>query len=1058
MGSDELDIHLLGRFAVLRDGEEIPTAAFGGRLSRRLLRYLVCRDGDLVPHDILVDVLWGDDPPADPAANLKVLVNRARRVVGAAILSGPGGYRFDPTVCEVDARRFLDAVDIGSAALREGDHDAATVAFDAAISAWSGEPLPEDLYEPWAEGPRRRLGDAYLRALESSADAALSRGDDARAVELAALACDRERLRERAHLLLARGLAAVGDRARALQVVRGIIDRTAAELGLDPSPAVARLQTELLTDGAPTTDAQTPTAALAVGRRGGQPSTLPYVVRGDDLPHAQHAVTAEPPHPVVVAGAPGTGKTRLLEEVAAWHTRPLLVRAHLAERDQDGSLLRDVLRGVTGTDGHVVDGLHPQVRDGLATLVPEFGPTRRLPTPDPPSLRSLVTEGTVALLAAVTAAGGLLIIDDVQWADPTSLEVLAAAIARLPDLAVLVSHRSRGTGSDEPVDRFLAQLHAGTAPVCSIRLGVFSRDALAVVVAAPLPRLIADHTDSSPFTVTQVVAAWRAADLVDERDGRLALRPDTEEAELVAVARASHERSVRTRVNRHAGHRREVLELIALLGRDAPARLLADACGRPIGEVHRDLDELTRTGLLVTGPRGWTVAHALIGEVVTGAIDRPDRRRRHATLAAALRRVGADPGELARHLEAGGDTAAAARAYADATAQRLRRAATAEAVRHAAKGLRLASGGQLRRDLLRLHADALAARGQLTHARAQLREAVRDTTNGPERAGLLTRLSVLSLGADDLHRAEELAELAILEAGDDHAARARALTTAAVVDMNQDRAHRARERSDEALGLYEQLRDPSGVATILDARAMARFLEGDVTGAVDAFHRVACAFEDAGQLLQVITPRSTRGHALVFADRPQDGLADTEAAAQLADALGHAEGQAYAAWHRSEALTGLRRLDEAVATARSAVAVAARIGHRGWTATGYLALGLAHAAAGEDDPAAEAYREALGLTTSLPLFHGWAASRLARLLIRRGRLEEAAPLVELATTAPPALGRYEARLAEAELLAARGDPAAGETARRAFALARGGGHLASARILGELASMDGAHQ
>lgn len=442
------------------------------------------------------------------------------------------------------------------------------------------------------------------------------------------------------------------------------------------------------------------------------------------------------------------------------------------------------------------------------------------------------------------------------------------------------------------------------------------------------------------------------------------------------------------------------------------------------------------------------MVHELTARTVLSDLDDPRRRQLHTRLAAGLHDTDADPGEVATHLQAAGDRIAAARAHAEAAATRLSRAATEEAARHAAAGLRLEPFGRLRQRLLRLHADALAARGELSVARTRLREALRETTDGPGRAGLLARLAEMSLGAEDLTRAEELAERAILEAGTDPASRARSLSVAAVVDMNQRRVNRSRERSDEALALYRSLRDASGVGEILDARAMARFLEGDITGAITDFHRVACAFEDAGQLLRIVTPRSTRGHALVFADRPADGLADIDAAGELATVLGHAEGQAYTDWHRSEALTALGRLDDAIAAADTALATAERIEHRGWAATANLALGLARAAAGEPDLAESAYRAALRLSQSLPLFRGWAAARLARLHLQHRRIDDAVPLVDLAAQAPPALGGYEARLAKVELLHARHDPHADRARQHALALAHGGGHLASARILG----------
>jgi hypothetical protein len=66
--------------------------------------------------------------------------------------------------------------------------------------------------------------------------------------------------------------------------------------------------------------------------------------------------------------------------------------------------------------------------------------------------------------------------------------------------------------------------------------------------------------------------------------------------------------------------------------------------------------------------------------------------------------------------------------------------------------------------------------------------------------------------------------------------------------MNLERPERAEVRYAEALSLFEQVGDARGVADVLDARAMAAFLHGDVTASIAAFDRVARLFTDAGNL------------------------------------------------------------------------------------------------------------------------------------------------------------------------------------------------------------------
>ncbi|WP_214364714.1 hypothetical protein [Pseudonocardia sp. H11422] len=96
--------------------------------------------------------------------------------------------------------------------------------------------------------------------------------------------------------------------------------------------------------------------------------------------------------------------------------------------------------------------------------------------------------------------------------------------------------------------------------------------------------------------------------------------------------------------------------------------------------------------------------------------------------------------------------------------------------------------------------------------------------------------------------------------------------------MNLGRGERAAERAEAALGLYQQLGDGQGGARILDGRAMATFLAGRIGEGVELFGRVGELFTGSGELLRVVTPRSSRGRGLVFLARPDDGVAETTAA------------------------------------------------------------------------------------------------------------------------------------------------------------------------------------
>ena len=134
-------------------------ASFGGRKVRALLRILVTHRGRFLPHEVLAERLWPDRLPADPAANLQVLVNRARRAVGRGdlILTGPGGYALtaEPWLV-VDVDQYLE--DLRRCAGLSGE--TAVRAYRETLAVSDAEPLAEDRYasgqlRTWMRSARR---------------------------------------------------------------------------------------------------------------------------------------------------------------------------------------------------------------------------------------------------------------------------------------------------------------------------------------------------------------------------------------------------------------------------------------------------------------------------------------------------------------------------------------------------------------------------------------------------------------------------------------------------------------------------------------------------------------------------------------------------------------------------------------------------------------------------------------------------------------------------------------------------------------------------------------
>jgi DNA-binding SARP family transcriptional activator len=1019
-----VELRLLGRFVVLRDARELPAAEFGGRKVRALLRMLAVRRGAFVSHSALAEMLWGQRQPADPSANLQVLVNRARRALGRPelVVTGPGGYALTGgDAFAVDAEQFLAGVERArGCGGREG-----LAEYSSALAGWGGEPLAEDADADWAAEYRAHLVRARQHALEEAAQLALELGEPERAVEFAAAASNADPLREVAVLGLVRALAAVGDPAAALARYDAYRHALADELGVDPSEDAQAFHAQLLHGRPVAAAARPPTAEPDF-------TGVPFVGRVAQLA-ALERVGARP-EVVLLSGPSGAGKSRLLDLLAA-RTPVVLVRAFLAERDEPWSLARSLLREVLAADATAAAELPVAIRAALAWLLPEAELDEPGGAPDPESRRALLVEAAVRMLGAARAA---IVVDDAQWADPTSLTLVEAVLAHLDCAGAVFAVRPAEVGERDAVAEFVGRLRR-TARV--VELPPLSEADIADLAGdRHLAAALAASTDGTPIAIVEALRALAAeGSIVRTTRQRWRMADRSALARVGEVAVEGQRRAIAARAAAQPAEAQDVLGLLALLAREVPARLLAAATGADERRVLDVLGALARNGLARLGERGWASAHDMVAEVIAERLAVDERGRLHGLLARAFESVATEPGEVASHWLGAGDTERAADAYLRAAQRALEEFAHREAVALSEAGLGIGPPAEIGAALRETRAEARARLGDIAGARADLRDALSLQGRGPARARLLGRLAMLASGADDLLRAAELAEVALVEAGPDPGARARALEIAAVLDMNLDRAQRAEQRAAEALALYERIGDAKGTARVLDGRAMATFLDGAISRGSELLQRAADLFEDSGDLVHVITPRSTAGHGRVFGGDAAGGLALITSALDLTRTLGHPEGEAYALWHTAEACAALGRPAEAIAAGEQALAVAQRLGHRGWTATAWRALGIARQSAGDLDSALAAFERSLDCSQHFNLFASWAAARCALVLVALGRTGAAAPLVTRALAEGPPLGHFEARLAEVELAAALGAPTTSALAAEALRLADAAG-------------------
>ncbi|MET9631914.1 BTAD domain-containing putative transcriptional regulator [Lentzea sp. NPDC006480] len=295
-----VEFGLLGDVEVRVDGQVVDV---GHARQRCVLAALLVDVNRLVPVDVLVDRVWGEQVPHRARNAVAGYVSRLRQVLpsGVRITGRQGGYVLTVDPLSVDLHRFDHLVQRARV-----EPDEATSLLSEALGLWRGEPF-STLDTPWLAGVRSSLEARRLAALLDRNDLVLDQGQHgsllAELEELATLLPLDERVAGQLILALYR----CGRQADALLRYEQVRVRLADELGTDPGPALRLLHKQMLTaDAALTVSA--PAAARPVPRQLPAPPRS-FAGRGREL--AALDAIMDGGHPIVVSGTAGVGKTAL---------------------------------------------------------------------------------------------------------------------------------------------------------------------------------------------------------------------------------------------------------------------------------------------------------------------------------------------------------------------------------------------------------------------------------------------------------------------------------------------------------------------------------------------------------------------------------------------------------------------------------------------------------------------------------------------------------------------------------------------------------------------------
>ncbi len=641
---------VLGPLEVL-DGSGSPID-LGGRQPRTLVAVLLAAGGRRVTVDALLDAIWGESPPASATGTLQSYVSRLRRRFAddRRLIWDESGYRLDADPDEVDFWRFEALAEQGREALDQGRPQEARTVLDEAAGLWRGAALVEFADLDFAVGLATRLEQRRIAALEDRFAADLALGRHAAVIGELVELMGAHPLREGLRVQLAVALYRSGRQAEALRALADAGRTLREELGIEPSRQLSDLEAAILSHDpaldlpmltgpaspAPLAAPESPPAAAAT------PVGHALVGRDTELRQLVDALgeSSFDARFAVIEGEPGIGKTRLADElrsiaagrgaVAVWG------RSHEGGAAPALWPWLSPLRAIAG-----------RARDVPAVLAQMLAGDVPVTAGQAQSAQFERFEAVAVLLEDVSATVPVVVLlDDLQWADGTSLELLGFLAGRLGcGVLVVGTMRQLEVGRNDAVTDALAavarrpgsrrlQLRGLTATATATVLD----DAAARAVAPSVAATIHARAEGNPFYAIEL------SRLVDEEGGMGAEVPAT-------VGDV-----VRRRLARLPASTRELLGVAAVVGRDVEMTLLARAADRAFDVVLDDLEPAVVHRLLVDVPElpaGLRFSHALVREVVLEDMTSLRRARLHLEVADAIESGGAgvdDAEILAEHL------------------------------------------------------------------------------------------------------------------------------------------------------------------------------------------------------------------------------------------------------------------------------------------------------------------------------------------------------------------------------------------------------------------------
>lgn len=684
-----LKIRLLGTPRVERDGRLVE---FDTRKADALLAYLALT-GDQVRRDTLAALLWPDYDTSSARAALRRTLSALRKGIGETFLEASHeniglAHTEDIWVDALVFRRLIKDTRTHAHPPDAGCSEC-LASLNQAAELYRGDFLSgfglrdSAAFDDWQFFQADELRQELAWVLERLTAAHASRGDYEAAIASARRWLSLDPLREEAHRQLMRLYAWSGQRNAALRQYRECVRILEQEIGVPPLDETDELFQQILENRLPPapTASESPPAFPAAGDQPEQgvsqdvgillegsfavPS-IPLIGRADEWQTLIlcHSAARHNGWLVLLEGEAGIGKTRLAEEFVI-HASTLgaqIFQGRCYEGETNLAFapiaegLGVLMKGQTAAERLSRVPIHwlveaARLQPEISTLFPQ------LPAPAPldsPGAQSRFFEGLRQVLASLLfgPVPGVLFLDDLQWADIASLELLTYVARRLAgsDLLLLLTWRRGVEESRAPIVKLLADAQRAKRGT-HLQLGRLSAADIGQLVqilrpASPasaelLSQRIYQESEGLPLYAISYVNSVLQMPL-QEQNGPVDLPGDVRhvwQAQVMALDEIA----------------RQLLSTAALIGRSFDYVILKEASGRSDLETINGLESLLANNLVVECNQlisaceaTYDFAHEKLRELISQDISLARRQLLHRRIAEAILSAGRGPSRSRR--------------------------------------------------------------------------------------------------------------------------------------------------------------------------------------------------------------------------------------------------------------------------------------------------------------------------------------------------------------------------------------------------------------------------